>query len=528
MHAIPRIAARVAGLWLVGLALATTATARAQDESSPTEDAAAVEVEAPQRTPFTGTATELAAAHEHVRTRTIGRSAGDRALQLITVGDPDAQWAALVVARAHGRRAADESQLALDVASWLAEQAEEMPAGTVFHVLADANPDASAAAWPRAGNDRPVDEDADGDVDEDGADDANGDGAISWMRYPDPTGDWSFDDEDHPVRADPAKGVARTHRIVAEGRDDDGDGAWNEDGPGGADISRNFTWAFEEHVAAAGRWPASETETRAIMDLILAEQRIALVYEIGGADCSAGTPGSTSAWPNLPDEDGKLLTGLQELHGKGAMEERSAHAPGHGSLGGVVWHQLGRIWLGRAPLDRVGAVWPDGDAAWPKHLAVTWTPIEGDGLPPGAEFAAIAPHDAVDAPPAVFAETPAIGAFLRDAAAARARVAFTETVAEGTSGALRLRTRLVNTGRLPTHTARGAELRARRPLNVRIVLPAGATLAGGRPLIQIERLAPGGASDEMAWVVSGRSGDVVRIEVTGPDTGTVVHEEMIP
>jgi hypothetical protein len=524
MHALARLA-------VIALVLAAPLGAHAQDEPPPTDestDEPASEPESPPREPYAGTAEELAAAHPHVTSRSIGRTAGDRELRLITIGDANAEWAALVVTKAHGRRPADESRLALDVASWLAEHIGELPERTVFHVLADANPDASAAVWPRAGNDRPVDEDADGDVDEDGADDVDGDGAISWMRYPDPTGEWSFDDEDRPVRAEPAKGAARTHRIVAEGRDDDGDGAWNEDGPGGVDISRNFTWAFEEHVAAAGRWPASESETRAIMDLILAEQRIALVYEVGGAESVASTPGWSEAWQKLPDDDAGLLEGLRELHEDGAVEERRSHGPGHGSLGGAVWHQLGRIWMGRAPLDRVGAVWPDGDTVWPEHLMVSWTAADGEGLPEGAEIATIEPHDEVAPPPAVFAETPSIGAFLRDVAAARARVSFTDTVATGASGVLRLRTRLVNTGRLPTHTVRGAELRARRPLNVRVILPDGASLAGGRPLVQIERLAPGGASDELAWVVAGRAGDTVRIEVTGPDTGTVVHEERIP
>ena len=240
------------------------------------------------------------------------------------------------------------------------------------------------------------------------------------------------------------------------------------------------------------------------------------------------TPAWGGAWPRLPDDDARLLEGLAELHGKGAADERAPHAPGAGALGGAVWHQLGRIWLGRAPLRRSGAVWPDGDAPWPAHLAATWTAIGGDGLPPGAEVATVGPRAGGEQPGDVCAETESIGAFLRDAAAGRARVAFGDTVAAGAGGVLRLRTRLVNHGRLPTHTARGAELRARRPLNVRVRLPAGARIEGGRPLVQVERLAPGGASEELSWVVVGRTGDVVAIEVTGPDTGTVRLEETIP
>lgn len=520
MHLTTRLA-------LTGLLLCAALPARAQDEA-PTPETAAEETP-PAREPWDGPATALEATYDSVRLRTFGHTEGGRELRLVSVGPDDAEWVALVVARLHGRRNLDEGRLAVDVAAWLAEHLEELPPRTAFLVHADGSLDATAAAatWPRAGNDRPVDEDSDGDVDEDAPDDVDGDGAIAWMRYPDPTGEWAFEEDGTPVRADPAKGRARTHRIVPEGRDDDRDGAWNEDGIGGVDLSRNFTWAFEEHVPGAGAWPASESETRALLDLILADERIALVYEIGGDETVAKAPGWTASWRELPGEDAALLDGLRALHGAGAVETRDAHAPGPGSLGGAVWHQLGRIWTGRAPLGRRGPVWPDGDAAWPAHLAVSWTPVEGEGLPPGAEVARVMAREDVAVRP-VTDETPSIGAFLRDAAAARARVAFTDTVAEGAGGVLRLRTRLVNTGRLPTHTARGAELRARRPLNVRVVLPDGARLEGGRPLVQIERLAPGGASDELAWAVAGRSGDAVRIEVTGPDIGTVVHEEVIP
>ncbi len=571
---IARIAIRSLVVPILAVPLVIATLAAAQDAGAPpteavsqdaagTSEPAATEAAAPEREAFEGTPAELAATYDTVTLRSIGKTFGGRDLQLLSVGDPDATWAALIVAGLHGRRGADESAVALDVAAWLAEHSEELPANTLFHVLADGSPDASAATAPsRAGNDRSIDDDGDGDLDEDGADDLNGDGEIGWMRIPDPTGEWAFDNDGVPVRAEPAKGTPRTHRIVREGRDDDADGKWNEDGPGGVDIARNFTWSFEEHTRAAGAWPASESTTRAIMDFILAEQRIALVYEFGAAETITKNPGWDGAWKKLPDDDGDLLTGLREMHAKGADVKRSASAPGNGSLGATVWNQLGRIWLGRAPLGRSGPVWPDGDAKWPQHLTVTWSAVSGDGVPDGAEVATITPlrtdvgddepdepddaddaddaddegdegdegdeEDTVKLPPSIFAETPSIGGFLRDVAAARAVVAFTETFTAGSDGVLRLRTRLVNTGRLPTHTARGAQLRARRPLNVRVVLPDGATLAGGRPLVQIERLAPGGASDELAWVVAGKSGDTVKIEVSGPDLAPIAHEVRIP
>ena len=130
---------------------------------------------------------------------------------------------------------------------------------------------------------------------------------------------------------------------MPEGRDDDGDGAWNEDGPGGVDLARNFTWRFEEHAPGAGLWAASESTTRAILDLLLADERVALVYETGRDDVPAAAPPWNDVWRKLPDADAALLDDLRALHGKGPDAERKAHAPGRGSLGGTVWHQLGRI-----------------------------------------------------------------------------------------------------------------------------------------------------------------------------------------
>src|SRR5262249_30318930 len=150
------------------------------------------------------------------------------------------EWEALLVAGLEGLRDRDETRLALDVAARLAEDADSIPPRCAVRVLVDGDPDATAYAKDariRAGNDFAVDEDQDGDVDEDGPDDVDGDGRISWMRFPDPAGELAGDE-----RADAAKGRQPTHRLVREGRDDDGDGVWNEDGPGGVDVARNFTW----------------------------------------------------------------------------------------------------------------------------------------------------------------------------------------------------------------------------------------------------------------------------------------------
>jgi hypothetical protein len=153
------------------------------------------------------------------------------------------------------------------------------------------------------------------------------------------------------VKADVAKGLLPTHRLVLEGRDDDGDGAWNEDGAGGVDVARNFTWRFEEHVPACGRWPASEPETRAILDFLLADERVAVVLELGDAETIAGMPGWGGAWSELPGADVALSNGLRESFPAAAKQPvHKERAPLRGSLGLATLHHLGRLWFGRSPL----------------------------------------------------------------------------------------------------------------------------------------------------------------------------------
>ncbi|MCE9635982.1 MAG: hypothetical protein K8T90_09770 [Planctomycetes bacterium] len=437
-----------------------------------------------------------------------------RVLTVAATPEANVEWATLVVAHLSGWRDDDDSRLALDVAAHLAAHAADLPAKTAVRFIVDACPDAVGLT---GGNATPTDDDQDGDVDEDAPDDLDGDGAAGWMRVPDAAGDFADEDpkkpNEGPQRADAAKGI------------------FNEDGPGAVDVSRNFATFFEEHVPAAGRWAVSEPETRAMMDLLLADERIAVVYEIGAAETLAAAPEWTGAWPKLPDADAKLLDALRAAHGKGVVEKRKPKAPGAGSLAAVCWHQLGRLWLGRAPLNRITPPWPAAGAD-PVHLTFRWTKVAdavAKGLPDGTEVAQIdVPTDTKTTGEPVFGETSSITEFLTMLAKDRAAVVFTRTETSGEPGVLRIETRLANTGRLPTHTQRSVDVKGRRPLNVRVLLPDGATLLAGRPLVQVERLAGGEDTDALRWVVAGPSGATVVVECVGPDTGRRTLEVKIP
>jgi len=523
-------ATKLADLLRFAFVLALVSPAFAQEKPGDAKKPDPPPAAAPPPKLFDGTPQDLAAKRANVALREIGRSRGNRPIEMVSVFGKDAKeddvdWEALVVAGLEGLRDRDECKLALDVAARLAEKPDAVPPRCAVRFVLDGSPDATAYAKDgrlRTGNDLSTDDDQDGDVDEDGPDDVDGDGRISWMRFPDPTGEFDAAME----KADPAKGKMPKYRLVLEGKDDDGDGLWNEDGPGGVDVARNFTWRFEEHVPACGKWPASEPETRALLDLLLADEKIAVVVELGDAETIAGFPGWNATWTELPAPDVALLKGLAEAFPK--VEKTLPHearAPGPGSLGLAAIHHLGRLWFGRSPLG-VG-----GDATLasraPAARLTKWRPVSGPGLPPGAELADPDPWPDADVHN-LATESQPLADFVALLANARARLEFRGTQTGGAAGVLTLTTKLVDVGRLPTHTQRGADVKGRRPVNVRVKLPPGATLEGGKPLVQIERIAAGAESDALVYVVRGTSGAKVVVEAVGPDTGTVATEAVIP
>lgn len=130
------------------------------------------------------------------------------------------------------------------------------------------NPDAAYSFFARIRierrrNNNPVDDDLDELIDEDGPDDLNQDGMITQMRVKDPEGQMIPDPTEPRLmrQADPKKGEKGIYKVYTEGLDNDRDGNYNEDPPGGVEINCNFPHDFEYYVKAAGLWPVSQKET---------------------------------------------------------------------------------------------------------------------------------------------------------------------------------------------------------------------------------------------------------------------------
>ncbi len=157
-----------------------------------------------------------------------------------------------------------------------------------WYLLVNGNPDGAARFFAKpmfAGgwNESARNDDMDDAVDEDGPDDLDGNGMITQMRAQDPGGDWVPSEEDARLmrRADPVKGEKGIYKLYTEGTDQDGDGQYNEDGPGGTDISITFPHLFKPFTAKGGDWPGSEPETFAIMKFVMDHPEIAMTITLG-------------------------------------------------------------------------------------------------------------------------------------------------------------------------------------------------------------------------------------------------------
>jgi hypothetical protein len=160
-----------------------------------------------------------------------------------------------------------------------------------FYVIPRVNPDGAelmfaAVKTGRRTNATSFDADNDGRADEDGPEDLNKDGLITVMRVKDPKGPYMIDPADPRLmkKADPARGEQGGYAIYWEGTDKDNDGFIAEDGPGGADINRNFMHQYPYFQPDAGRYMASEAETRAVLDYVLKHRNIAAMLSFGESD----------------------------------------------------------------------------------------------------------------------------------------------------------------------------------------------------------------------------------------------------
>jgi len=215
------------------------------------------------------------------------------------------------------------SEVALGLASYLVrtygkdDTVTDILNKRTFYIVPRLNPDGAELFFSRVlrdhpGNLRPRDDDYDWLVDEDGPEDLNGDGWITLMRVKDKEGDWTVDEKDPRlmIKKEAGTPVDQLYSVYPEGLDEDGDGLYNEDGPGGFNINRNFPHNFGYSPRGWGVYAASEPETRALIDFMTRydpaqktqpHKNICGILLFSKFDNLAAAPGIECGTPTFPE-----------------------------------------------------------------------------------------------------------------------------------------------------------------------------------------------------------------------------------
>lgn len=279
----------------------------------------------------------LAAKHPTlVEVASIGMSRQGRAVHIVRLTDrgapaegsiPADQRPMLVIVAGANPMHAVGVETALGVAERLADQHADALRGVSVVVIPMLNPDGFAwhaeAGRPKTDFPRtplPSDADRDGRVNEDPAEDLNGDGAITMMRVVDPAAGspWPATMCDDPAdkrlmkTPDAAKGESPKYAVFIEGIDNDGDGRFNEDGPGGSagggvEFDLNAPYRWKEWGDGIGAYPLSEPEMLAFIKGMTDHQAIAAVLVLGPHDTLVNVPQAGRF-----DDSGRVPTGIEE------------------------------------------------------------------------------------------------------------------------------------------------------------------------------------------------------------------------
>lgn len=258
---------------------------------------------------------------------TIGQTLNGKDIWMLQIsgekgGSPLEKQALLICGNAEGDHVIG-SEVALGIAEYLikgygknAEVTEVLDKRT-FYIIPRLNPDGAEIFFEKTllehpQNLKPRDEDYDWLIDEDGPEDLNGDGMITLMRVKDKKGEWTLDSKDPRLmnKKDKTTSLDSLYQIYPEGIDNDGDERYNEDGIGGFDINRNFPHNFGYDVKGWGVYPASEPETRALIDVMnrysteektQPHKNICAVLLFSKYDNLAAEPGIECGKPEFPE-----------------------------------------------------------------------------------------------------------------------------------------------------------------------------------------------------------------------------------
>lgn len=495
----------------------------------------------------------------YAQLRSLARTDGDRNLWVLTLGGEGADTRpAIVVAGGLEGNHPLSTELAIGFAENLlkgsnTDSIQQLLNKTTYYIFPNLNPDAAAQyfaslQYERTGNARDTDDDRDGRLNEDGPDDLDGNGKITWMRISSPTGDYipHPDDPRVLIKADPAKGERGIYRLLPEGIDNDRDGQWNEDGPGGVAFNKNLSYKHPSFSPGSGEFPVSEKETRALLDFLYDHYNVYALVQFSShnnlSQALSYVPAQanariTSGWQ---ENDVKVNQAVSELYNQVIQQKDAPKSP----VAGGDMLSWGYFHYGRFSFSTPG--WwapktkPDssrGEKAFTRDDAVAnylrwagqkgidnvfspWKKITHPDFP-GQEVELGGLHPFVLQTPPISLVPELVQKhtqFLQKLAAMQPELDLVNLKTEKLgNGLTRVTVELLNRGLLPTHTQLGERSNWVKRILVKANMGSGQQLISGKTRQTLGAL--GGQSGEtLSWLIRG-SGRF-SIEAGSPGTGS--------
>ena len=215
---------------------------------------------------------------DKVALKSLGKTAGGYDIWVLTLGKGEtAKHPAIAILGGVDGRHLLGVEMAMGIAEKLLAQPDidAVLAGNTYYIFPNVNPDATQQyfaplRYERTLNGRATDNDRDGVTGEDPYEDLNNDKMITQMRVESAKGTYIESPVDPRVLvlANPAKGERGKYLLFSEGIDNDKDGLFNEDGEGGVNFNRNFTFLYKNFQPEGGDWAVSEVESKAVADFL--------------------------------------------------------------------------------------------------------------------------------------------------------------------------------------------------------------------------------------------------------------------
>ena len=447
------------------------------------------------------------------------------------------------------------------------------------YFVPSANPDAAEFLFKkiltqRKCNMNPIDDDVDGLLDEDPPEDLNADGLITQMRVRHPDGMYIVD-PDHPdllKKADPNKGETGLYKLISEGIDNDRDGAFNEDPIGGVNVNRNFPHKYPYHQTGAGRYMTSETETRALIEFLLAHKNIVAMIAYGMHDNLIQPPKPGRAQPSrqVPEQTGtgrrfrrsrqpetsvnandiplfeaisdryKKSTGFESNTNemdepRGSLYEWGYFQYGVLSFSTPVWHPPAKAKSDssqprrRRPMTGRQQEGASNDVRWLEWIReersgagfVEWQAYDHPDLGE-IEIGGFAPYVRTNPPEDLLPELldKHVKFFISLADIFPNLKLHPIGVEKKADGVYHLEATIENTGFLPTALAHGALARAVKPILIKLEGKAFEILTG-RPLQIVDALSGKGGMKRVSWLVKAERGSRLQLTVSSEKAGSL-------